>query len=111
MTAAEIAAEQAEDEGLWFITLYASEAYLQAALRRLTAAVEDEAFLAGHYASIEKRYGEILDERERLKALVKSAFIEGNRAGRSVGDAGCPANAEYDWAISRSRAALEAKHE
>ena len=35
-----VAAEQAEDEGLWFIPVYASEAYLQAALRRLTAAVE-----------------------------------------------------------------------
>ena len=43
MTAAEIAAEQAEDEGLWFVSIYASEAYLQAALRRLTAAVEAEA--------------------------------------------------------------------
>jgi hypothetical protein len=32
--------EQAEDEGLWFQPVYASEAYLQAALRRLHAAVE-----------------------------------------------------------------------
>lgn len=38
-----IAAEQAEDDGLWFIAETASEAYLQAALRRLTAAVEGEA--------------------------------------------------------------------
>ena len=36
----QVAAEQAEDEGLWFQPVYASEAYLQAALRRLTAAVE-----------------------------------------------------------------------
>jgi hypothetical protein len=32
--------EQAEDEGLWFINSLCSEAYLQAALRRLHAAIE-----------------------------------------------------------------------
>lgn len=32
---------QAEDEGLWFIAEYATEAYLQAALRRLHAAIEE----------------------------------------------------------------------
>ena len=32
--------EQAEDEGLWFEAELASESYLQAALRRLHAAVE-----------------------------------------------------------------------
>ena len=32
--------KQAEDEGLWFGAQYASEAYLQAALRELHAAVE-----------------------------------------------------------------------
>lgn len=37
---AAVAAEQAEDEGLWFQPVYASEAYLQAALRRLHEAVE-----------------------------------------------------------------------
>ncbi len=31
---------QAEDDGLWFHARYASEAYLQAALRQLHAAVE-----------------------------------------------------------------------
>lgn len=31
---------QAEDDGLWFIAQYASEAYLQAALRQLHAAIE-----------------------------------------------------------------------
>lgn len=34
--------EQAEDEGLWFVAQTAPEAYLQAALRRLHAAVETE---------------------------------------------------------------------
>ena len=38
-----IAAEQAEDTGLWFVATTVSEAHLQAALRRLTAAVEGEA--------------------------------------------------------------------
>jgi hypothetical protein len=38
-----IAAEQAEDTGLWFVAETATEAHLQAALRRLTAAVEGEA--------------------------------------------------------------------
>lgn len=33
--------QQAEDEGLWFVAQYASEAYLQAALRKLHAYVED----------------------------------------------------------------------
>ena len=34
--------EQAKDEGLWFVSQYASEAYLQDALRKLHAVVEDE---------------------------------------------------------------------
>lgn len=34
--------EQAEDEGLWFVAQTVAEAYLQAALRRLHAAVEGE---------------------------------------------------------------------
>jgi hypothetical protein len=34
--------EQAEDEGLWFIAQTAPEAYLQQALRRLHAEVEEE---------------------------------------------------------------------
>ena len=38
-----IAAEQAEDTGLWFVAETATEAHLQAALRRLTEAVEGEA--------------------------------------------------------------------
>ena len=33
--------EQAEDEGLWFIDATASEAYLQQALRRLHAMIEE----------------------------------------------------------------------
>lgn len=32
--------KQAEDEGLWFIAQYASEAYLQRALRLLHKAIE-----------------------------------------------------------------------
>ena len=35
-----VVSEQTEDAGLWFRPVYASEAYLQAALRRLHAAVE-----------------------------------------------------------------------
>ena len=35
-----IAAEQSWDTGLWFVAITASEAHLQAALRRLTIAVE-----------------------------------------------------------------------
>ena len=38
--AAAIAAEQSWDTGLWFVATTASEAHLQAALRRLTVAVE-----------------------------------------------------------------------
>ena len=33
-------AEQAEDEGLWFKSVYASEAYLQSALRQLHRKIE-----------------------------------------------------------------------
>ena len=40
MNARELCAEQAEDEGLWFQAQTAPEAYLQAALRALHAAVE-----------------------------------------------------------------------
>lgn len=39
----DIVNEQAEDEGLWFMATTAAEAYLQAALRRLHAAVEEAA--------------------------------------------------------------------
>lgn len=42
MSARQIAAEQAEDDGLWFVAETATEAYLQQELRRLTAAVEAE---------------------------------------------------------------------
>jgi hypothetical protein len=37
-----IANEQSYDAGLWFVATTVSEAHLQAALRRLTAAVEGE---------------------------------------------------------------------
>lgn len=37
----EIVAKQAEDDGLWFVAMDASEAYLQQELRRLHAAVEE----------------------------------------------------------------------
>ena len=40
LTAEEIVAEQAEDEGLWFMAATAPEAYLQQELRRLHAAIE-----------------------------------------------------------------------
>ena len=39
-TARQVVDEQAEDGGLWFVPVCASEAYLQAALRRLHEAVE-----------------------------------------------------------------------
>lgn len=38
----DIVNEQAEDEGLWFIHQYATEDYLQQALRRLHGVFEDE---------------------------------------------------------------------
>ncbi len=34
--------EQAEDAGLWFVAETCAEAYLQAALRRLHAVIEDD---------------------------------------------------------------------
>lgn len=37
----QLVARQAEDPGLWFDAVNASEAYLQAALRMLHAAIED----------------------------------------------------------------------
>lgn len=40
-TAIEIVNEQAEDEGLWFVTQTATEDYLQRALRRLHEAIEN----------------------------------------------------------------------
>ena len=41
LTPLEVVAEQAEDEGLWFVPQTAPEEYLQRALRRLHIAVED----------------------------------------------------------------------
>jgi hypothetical protein len=38
--AQKVIAEQAEDDGLWFIAKNSSEAYLQQALRRLHVAIE-----------------------------------------------------------------------
>lgn len=38
----EVVAEQAKDEGLWFVAETAPEGYLQHALRRLHAALEKE---------------------------------------------------------------------
>lgn len=38
----EVVAEQAEDEGLWFVAELASEAYLQHGLRRLHEVIEKE---------------------------------------------------------------------
>ena len=40
--AREVVAEQAEDEGLWFVARTAPEAYLQQELRRLHAAIEGD---------------------------------------------------------------------
>jgi hypothetical protein len=45
-SAKDIADEQSYDPGLWFVAETATEAHLQAALRRLTAAVEGEAPVA-----------------------------------------------------------------
>ena len=42
MTAYELVQHQAEDEGLWFEAMTATEAYLQQELRRLHEAVEAE---------------------------------------------------------------------
>lgn len=39
------AAEQANDEGLWFSAVYASEAYLQQELRRLHTVIEGAVFI------------------------------------------------------------------
>lgn len=36
-----LVSDQADDDGLWFIARYISEAYLQAALRKLHAAIEE----------------------------------------------------------------------
>lgn len=42
-SAYDLVQQQAEDEGLWFVARYTSEAYLQQALRTLHAAVECDA--------------------------------------------------------------------
>lgn len=48
----QLVAEQAEDDGLWFMAQTASEAYLQQALRTLHAVIEgDAAMLAGKSAN------------------------------------------------------------
>lgn len=40
--------EQAEDEGLWFLSATAPEAYLQKELRRLHAEIENQLSLLPH---------------------------------------------------------------
>lgn len=66
-------AEQAEDEGLWFVAATAPEGYLQQELRRLHAAVEaapDWKTIAGAWmrATADARI-----ERDRLSALAAAA--------------------------------------
>ena len=41
-----VAANQAEDDGLWFVAQTASEAYLQQALRHIHALIEGEEAIA-----------------------------------------------------------------
>ena len=43
--ALKLVAEQAEDEGLWFVAEYASEAHLQDALRQLHKILEGETWM------------------------------------------------------------------
>lgn len=40
--AKKLVASQAEDEGLWFVSVYITEAYLQSALRALAAVIEED---------------------------------------------------------------------
>lgn len=49
----ELVKEQAEDEGLWFLNPLCSEAYLQAALRELHAAIEAYALSPAKHPSAE----------------------------------------------------------
>lgn len=50
-----LVAAQAEDEGLWFLAQFASEAYLQSALRDLHAVVEGELSSAAAVAATRGR--------------------------------------------------------
>jgi hypothetical protein len=76
-----IAAEQAEDEGLWFVATTATEAHLQAALRRLTAAVEGEAPVA--LTPLTERQIYELHEKSRLSTVRFARAIE---AAHGIGD-------------------------
>lgn len=51
----DIVDEQAEDDGLWFVAEYASEAYLQQELRRLHAAIEELTSPRSYTQTIERR--------------------------------------------------------
>ena len=55
--------EQAEDEGLWFCAKYASEAYLQGALRELHEAVEQAATEA---EQLRKEQYELAEDNHKL---------------------------------------------
>lgn len=89
--------QQALDEGLWFAATTAPEAYLQAALRKLHAAVEGSPIDSGCAQVIErlrehqaKHELELLDECRRVTLEEASAVCE--LAGKALGGeylAGC----------------------
>ena len=60
-----IAAEQANDEGLWFSSLRITEGSLQAELRRLHATIEGDELLAARISET--------SEREQLRAAIQEA--------------------------------------
>lgn len=51
--ARKVVQEQIEDEGLWFVAQYITESYLQEALRKLHAIIEnDMAFILRNYPEL-----------------------------------------------------------
>jgi len=61
--------KQAEDDGLWFITRSASEAYLQQELRRLHATIERE---EPEYLALKEDIRTLLEKEHRLSQVLFS---------------------------------------
>ncbi len=84
---------QAEDEGLWFIAKYASEAYLQKALRKLhaviesvppepTAEVSEDEVVEIMAKGMEPTYSDTYSSRELIEKAIRALSNNGYKVVR-----------------------------
>jgi hypothetical protein len=78
--------EQAEDDGLWFNAVYASEAYLQKALRELHAEIEA---YASELKLLKSQWEVTVSEeiiQKRVREAVEEAVKVERKRGRAITD-------------------------